>query len=62
MAVDLVPPRVALQSAMGSAVAPLASQEVVTHASCSPDLSAGMGPVLVPVHVIMQVIMEDLWA
>ena len=46
MAVDLVPPRLALQSAMGSAVAPLASQGAVTHASSSPDLSAGMGPVL----------------
>ena len=46
MAVDLLPPRVALQSAITSAVAPLASQRALMHAGTSPDLSAGMGPVL----------------
>ena len=45
MAVDLVTPRVALQSELGSAVAPLASQGALPHAQTSPDLSAGMGPV-----------------
>ena len=46
MAVDLLPARVAPQSVLISAVAPLASQGALTHAQCSPDLSAGMGPVL----------------
>ena len=46
MAVDLLPPRVALQSAMGSAAAPLVSQGALMHATPSLDLSAGMGPVL----------------
>ena len=46
MAVDCLPPRVASQSALISAVAPLTSQGALTHASASPDLSAGMGPVL----------------
>ena len=43
---DLLPPRVALQSAMGSAVAPLASQVALTRATASPDLYVRMGPVL----------------
>ena len=45
MAVDRLPPRVASQSAMGSAAAPLVSQGALMHAKNSPDLSAGMGPV-----------------
>jgi len=46
MTMDLLPPRVALQSALTSAVAPLASQMALTHAHNSPDLYVRMGTVV----------------
>jgi hypothetical protein len=56
MAMDLLPPQLVLMSVLGSAV------WAATHAQASLDLYVRMGPVLGKMHVIMQVITEDLWA